>query len=89
MTINIDTLVNLLQDYDLITALDGKTALNILHEEEVDLVLLDIMMPNMDGFEVCKKLKKDEKTKHIHVIFLTVRDSGESIQAGFNLGAVD
>ena len=86
---NVDILVELLQEHDLVTALDGKTALSIVQEEDVDLILLDIMMPEMDGFEVCKILKQNVATKHIPIIFLSAKDKNEDIQIGFNKGAVD
>ncbi|WP_321777534.1 hybrid sensor histidine kinase/response regulator [Sulfurimonas sp.] len=86
---NVDVLVQLLKEYDLITTLNGKTALNILQEEDIDLILLDIMMPEMDGFEVCSIIKKDKKNSHIPIIFLSALNKDEDIQKGFELGAVD
>jgi len=87
---NIDILVNLLRGHDIITALDGKTALDIVeNEDNIDLVLLDIMMPDMDGCEVCQKLKNHSNTKHIPIIFLSAKNKPEDIQKGFKLGAVD
>lgn len=86
---NIDILVELLKEYDLIVALDGKTALEIVEAEDVDLILLDIMMPGMDGFEVCTIVQKDNRTSHIPIIFLTAKDKHADIKKGFELGAVD
>ncbi len=86
---NIDILLAVLSEHDLIPALDAKTALDIVKEEEIDLILLDIMMPDMDGFEVCKILKNNPKTKHIPIIFLSAKNKPEDIQKGFELGAVD
>jgi len=86
---NVDILVEVLKNHDLVTALDGKTALEIVDEEEIDLILLDIMMPYMDGFEVCSILKANEKTSHIPIIFLSAKDKAEDIQKGFELGSVD
>ncbi|WP_324171349.1 hybrid sensor histidine kinase/response regulator [Sulfurimonas sp.] len=86
---NINILVEVLKRYDLITALNGETALRIIHEEEIDLILLDIMMPDMDGFEVCSIIKKNKKTAHIPIIFLSALNKDEDIQKGFELGAVD
>jgi DNA-binding response OmpR family regulator len=82
-------LVGLLKEYDLITAIDGKTALEVADSEEVDLILLDIIMPVMDGFEVSNILKSNKKTSHIPIIFLTALSKIEDIQQGFELGAVD
>jgi len=86
---NVDVLVELLNDYDLVTALNAKSALSIVSEEDIDLILLDIMMPEMDGFEVCDILKQNPNTKHIPIIFLTAKDKGSDIQIGFEKGAVD
>lgn len=86
---NIDVLVGLLNNYDLIPSLDGKTSLNILENEDIDLILLDIMMPIMDGFEVCSLIKQNPKTSNIPIIFLTGKNTQEDIQKGFELGAVD
>ncbi len=86
---NVDVLVELLGERDLVTALDGPTALEILKDEDVDLILLDVMMPNMDGFEVCKIIKESNKTSHIPIIFLSAKDKNEDVYEGFKLGAVD
>jgi len=86
---NVDILVELLDDYDVVVALDGKSALEALEYDDIDLILLDIMMPIMDGFEVCKKIKLDPKTESIPVIFLTAKTDDASIQKGFELGGAD
>lgn len=86
---NIDVLVSLLGDYDIIASLNGKDAISSIKEEKVDLILLDIMMPEMDGFEVCEVLKSDDSTKNIPIIFLTSKSEKEDIEKGFALGAVD
>jgi len=70
-------------------ALDGKSALDWIGRTEFDLILLDIMMPGMDGFEVCKILKSDPDKQKIPVIFLTAKVDTGSIVNGFDLGAVD
>ena len=86
---NVDILVELLQNHDLVTALDGKSALEIINKEDIDLILLDVMMPEMDGFEVCRRLKSSFKNSHIPIIFLTAKGHHEDMQQGFKLGAVD
>ena len=86
---NIDVLIELLSIYDLIPVLSGEDALEIVENEDIDLVLLDIMMPEMDGFEVCEILKNNHKTKNIPIIFLSAKDKHDDIQKGFELGAVD
>ncbi|MEA3383282.1 MAG: hybrid sensor histidine kinase/response regulator [Campylobacterota bacterium] len=86
---NIDILVELLDGYDLIVATNGQLALDMLEDEKVDLILLDIMMPIMDGFETCEKIKTNNSLKDIPIIFLTAKTDDESIQKGFELGGVD
>ncbi|MCF8380739.1 MAG: hybrid sensor histidine kinase/response regulator [Bacteroidales bacterium] len=77
------------KDYNLTVAFNGKDALEILNYTPIDLVLLDVMMPGMDGFEVCKRMKADEKMKHIPVIFITALTETSSIVNGFEVGGVD
>ncbi|MCF8364161.1 MAG: response regulator [Bacteroidales bacterium] len=77
------------QDYDLTTINDGRQALKLASKEYFDLMLLDVIMPGMDGFEVCSKMKKNSKTAQIPVIFLTGQTDPNSIQKGFQAGAVD
>ena len=87
---NINTLMDLLDDrYDLLASIDGDSALEIINEEKVDLVLLDIMMPGIDGFEVCKKLKANDKTKDIPIIFITAKTDDSSIEKAYEVGGVD
>lgn len=86
---NIDILVELLNEYDIITSLNGQDAIQSVKDEDIDLILLDIMMPELDGFEVCKILKSDESTKNIPIIFLTAKTEKEDMEKGFKLGAVD
>ena len=87
---NIDILLDLLREYDIVVAMDGTSALEILeNDENIDLILLDIMMPSMDGFEVCKKIKKNKKTRDIPVIFLTAKSDDDSIKTAFEVGGVD
>ncbi len=87
---NIQLIANLLKEtYDLAFALDGKQAVSQALNNEFDLILLDIMMPEMDGFQVCELLKNEEKTKDTPIIFLTAKTDTESITRGFELGGVD
>lgn len=88
---NITILSNILYDKDkeVFTARSGSQALKIAAVRELDLILLDIAMPEMDGYEVCIKLKEDPKTKDIPVIFLTAKVQPEDIVQGFEVGAVD
>ncbi len=87
--LNIDIMMNLLDDYDLIPVLDGKTAIEIANEEDIDLILLDIMMPDISGFDVCRALKNNEKTKNIPILFITAKSDNSSIKEGFELGGQD
>lgn len=80
----------LLQEgYQINAGSNGLRALEVAEKVSPDLILLDIMMPEMDGFETCKRLKASEKTKAIPVIFLTARTDSDDIVKGFQLGAVD
>ena len=86
---NLDVLVDLLSDYDVIDATSPTEALEIVKEEKIDLILLDIMMPQMDGFEVCRRLKADPMTKDIPVIFVTAKTDEESIEKAYDVGGSD
>ncbi len=88
---NIELAANILQtkNYNITFAKSGPIALEKVKSIDFDLILLDVMMPEMDGFEVCKILKEDDATKDIPVIFLTARSETENVVKGFELGAVD
>lgn len=86
---NIRQLLELLGEYDLLVALDGEKALEIVKTQHVDLILLDIVMPGMDGFEVCKRLQADRATASIPVIFSTSKTDDESINRAYEVGGVD
>jgi putative two-component system response regulator len=75
--------------YTLLIAKSGRSALEIVRKGRPDLILLDIMMPEMDGYEVCRRLKADAETGHIPVIFLTAMADSEDEAKGLALGAVD
>jgi DNA-binding NtrC family response regulator len=75
--------------YKVLVAENGETALEQIQQIHPDLILLDIMMPGIDGFETCRQLKKIENTRHIPVIFLTARIDTQSKIAGFEAGGVD
>lgn len=88
---NLQLLGNLLkkENYQIALAKNGKEALKIVHEIIPELILLDIMMPEMDGYTVCQELRKDQKTKDIPIIFLTAKTTHDDIVKGFNAGGVD
>jgi two-component system cell cycle response regulator len=75
--------------FDVITAMSGEEALTICERAECDLVLLDVMMPDMDGFEVCRRLKTDPATHHIPVIMVTALDQPSDRVRGLDAGADD
>ena len=77
------------KDYQVTFAIDGKTALEMVEKEPPCLILLDVMMPEMDGYEVCKQLKNNELTANIPVIFVTAKSNSEEEFYALNLGAVD
>ena len=74
--------------HDVVAAKDGIETLKLVKREKPDLILLDVMMPLMNGFETCKRLKEDEETKDIPVIFLTARAQAHEVQHGISIGAV-
>lgn len=87
---NIDILVDALSElYDVSVAMDGHGALEAVAEEKPDIILLDIMMPDLDGYEVCRRLMSDPDTADIPIVFLTALTEIESKTKGFELGAVD
>lgn len=88
---NITLLCSLLgEEYKNKVATNGQKALKIaMSDPQLDLILLDIMMPDMDGYEVCRQLKADPRTAHIPVIFLTAKTQEGDETMGFELGAVD
>jgi len=70
------------------TAGGGAEALKLLAGEAFDLILLDVMMPEIDGFTVCRRIKEDPRTKAVPVIFLTAKGGGEALAEGFDSGAM-
>jgi DNA-binding response OmpR family regulator len=75
--------------FDILTAYDGLDALDKARNDRPDLILLDVMMPVLDGFDVCKKLKADPKTASIPVVMLSASAQAESKQRGMEAGAED
>ncbi len=88
---NLQILVDALKrDHTVVVARDGETALHLATSSPIpDLILLDVMMPGMDGYEVCRRLKTDAATREIPVLFVTVMVSEEEERQGLELGAVD
>lgn len=75
--------------YKIALATSGAKALKILEDTKIDMILLDVMMPEMDGFEVCDRIKEVPDLKEIPVIFLTAKNNSEDVVKGFRRGGVD
>ncbi|HWR38481.1 MAG TPA: HD domain-containing phosphohydrolase [Patescibacteria group bacterium] len=87
---NLDILLAALApEHDVSVAMDGETALQLMTQIKPDLILLDVVMPGIDGYEVCRRLKEDESTRHIPVIFLTALTDTLHEEKGLGMGAVD
>ena len=88
---NIQVAMNILKEenYKLLFAQNGKSALELMRDNSFDIVLLDIMMPGMDGYEVCIQMKKEKALADIPVIFLTAKTDTDSMAKAFDVGGVD
>ncbi len=86
---NIRTVLGILDNYDIIPCTSGTEALEILKEEQVDLILLDIMMPEINGYQVCEKVRAISELQEIPIIFLTARQDEDSIEKAYDVGAHD
>ncbi|MBT5868336.1 MAG: response regulator [Nitrospinaceae bacterium] len=88
---NLDILGHILQRSNLNVSFapNGEKALELVHQNKPDLVLLDVMMPGIDGYEVCARLKADTSTKDIPIIFITALGDTEGLVKGYNVGAID
>ena len=78
-----------MEGYEVLTALDGEQALEKARAEKPDLIVLDIMMPKLDGYETCKLLKAGDETKNIPVILLSAKGRNVDQKIGFEVGADD
>ena len=78
-----------MEGYEVVTALDGEQALEKLKVEKPDLIVLDIMMPKLDGYEVCKAIKSDPETRQYPVILLSAKGRNVVQKMGFDVGADD
>ena len=88
--INLNILISLLGDkYEVYAALNAKKALETLDKKEINLILLDIVMPSIDGFEACSILKKQAHTQDIPVIFITVESDEKTIEEAYDIGGID
>ena len=75
------------KNYSVIVAHDGELGLKLVHEHKIDLIILDYLLPGMNGIEICKILKGSKETRNIPVIFLTVVEAGETILECYGAGA--
>ena len=90
MVENIEILVGTLEDdYNLFVALDGQTGMDIAMTENPDIILLDVMMPDMNGLDVCRRLRANQRTANIPIIMFTAKTLIDDKVKGFELGAVD
>jgi len=88
---NLDLLTRTLEPlgYDIVVATTGEAALRVAGKSRPDLILLDVVMPGIDGLETCRRLKADEATRHIPILFISARNQTQSLVEGFAAGAVD
>jgi len=88
---NIQMAMNILKNegHKMFYAKNGTMALELVKEHDFDLILLDIMMPDMNGFDVCKVLKQNSDTKDIPVVFLSGKDSTSDIEQAYEVGGLD
>ena len=75
--------------YDVIPTSNGADALVMVHKEQPDLILLDVRMPRMSGYEVCKQIKAEDDTRDIPVVFLSAKGQEAEVKIGYEMGAVD
>lgn len=73
--------------YDVMVARNGSEALDLVEKQMPDVVLLDIMMPDVDGYQICTHIKKSDKLKHTKVVFMSAKTKDTDIQKGYDLGA--
>jgi DNA-binding response OmpR family regulator len=86
------TLIGIMLDrggFEVLKAADANEALSILDSDKPDLIILDIMMPGMDGFELCRKIRENSATSDLPVLILSTRGDAESVMRGMDAGATD
>lgn len=88
---NIQMAMNILKNegHHMFYAQSGEKALELINKNDFDLILLDVMMPQMNGYEVCQKLKLDEKVSKIPIVFLSGKDSTADIEYAYEVGGLD
>ena len=75
--------------YDVVPTSNGEDALEMVHKEQPDLILLDVRMPRMSGYEVCKRIKAEDDTRNIPVVFLSAKGQEAEVLTGYEMGAID
>lgn len=86
---NLDILLDILDEHDVSVALDGESGVGMSDEDDFELFLVDVVMPGIDGFEVCKMLKRNPKYAKTPVIFITAHTDDDSINKCFEAGGAD
>jgi DNA-binding response OmpR family regulator len=86
--LNLERAILAQEGFEVIGATGAREALKAIETRSVDLVLLDVVMPEVDGFELCRNIKADPRFKNVPVVFLTARGGGESLAEGFESGGV-
>lgn len=84
-----ETMILSKTSYELVTASDGQQAVEKAHAEVPDLILMDVVMPNKNGFEACREIRGDARVAHIPIILVTTRGEEECVEIGFNSGCTD
>ncbi len=88
-SINLDIVTDILHDYTVYPAIDAQNAFDILDNIEIDLILLDVMMPNTNGFELCQQIKYENDINDVPILFITADSKDETISSAFEYGGVD
>jgi DNA-binding response OmpR family regulator len=86
--LNLEKTILVQNGFEVVTASKPKDVLALLERESIDLMLLDVVMPELDGFELCRQIKADPRFKTLPIVFLTARGGGEALAEGFESGAV-
>jgi DNA-binding response OmpR family regulator len=77
------------QSYHIVTAMNGRAAVAAAATEKPDLILLDVVMPEMNGFEACRRIRQQEATKHVPIIMVTTKGEEQNVETGFESGCSD
>ena len=80
------TLISQRTDYEVVCAADGAQALRVIATKTPDLIIMDVMMPVTDGLEICRRLRRDDRTRNVPIFFLTFRIDADSVKLGFDSG---